>query len=237
MELVNPLNVLKIVTTIITCALALVAGFIEIRKNPKYWLNRWFALYFSAISIGFLVYSIYHLIIVESLIPLVIPLMITAQILYHVGMVSLLMTTFILDYSEKVAMDKKYLLIILALLIISSFGYFVWYPELNMENFAKGVVDTETPLFWYLFVSLFRVSISAYVLYKFSRILQKLDGMERKRILWFFIGSAINIGGILINMIGGIVSLLILEILGLATFNIGTFFIVRGFLLKKQDIK
>ncbi|TFG00576.1 MAG: hypothetical protein EU541_01830 [Promethearchaeota archaeon] len=227
----DPLNILKIATSIITVILAFIAGFIELRKNPDYWLNRWFALYFTTLSLGFLVYTIYHFITIDPT-PIV-PLMITAQILYNLGLICFLMTSFVLEYSETIAMSKKYLSIALILFIISIFGYFIWIPELNMANFQKGIVDTETPLPWYLFVNIFRIGVSLYVLYKFGLITKKLEGTEKKRIMWFFIGSTINVVGILLNMLGNILHL-ILEIIGLATFNVGTFFIVRGFLLQKS---
>jgi hypothetical protein len=228
----DPLNILKIITSIITVILAFIAGFIELRKNSDYWLNRWFALYFTSISLGFLVYTIYHLITIDP--TPIIPLMITAQILYNFGLVSFLMTSFVLDLSEKIAMSRKYLSIILIIFIISIFGYFIWVPELNMADFNNGIVNTDTPIFWYIFVNIIRIGISIYVLYKFGLITKRLEGPERRRILWFFVGSTINVIGILINMLGNILHL-ILEIIGLATFNIGTFFIVRGFLLKKPE--
>lgn len=228
----DPLNILKIITSIITVILAFIAGFIELRKNSDYWLNRWFALYFTSISLGFLVYTIYHLITIDP--TPIIPLMITAQILYNFGLVSFLMTSFVLDQSEKIAMSRKYLSIILIIFIISIFGYFIWVPELNMADFNKGIVNTDTPIFWYIFVNIIRIGISIYVLYKFGLITKRLEGPERRRILWFFVGSTINVIGILLNMLGNILHL-ILEIIGLATFNIGTFFIVRGFLLKKPE--
>ncbi|TXT63407.1 MAG: membrane protein of unknown function [Promethearchaeota archaeon] len=224
------LNIFKVVTSIITVVLAFTVGVIELKKNPKYWLNRWFFLYFAAISLGFLFYTIYHLILSTPL-P-IIPLMITAQILYHVGLVSVLMTVFILEHSEAVAMSYKYLLIILGLFILSIFGYFIWIPSLNMERFEQGIIDTETPLFWYIYVSLWRILISIYVLYKFWNISKKFEGKERIRVIWFFAGSIINIGGIFLNMIGGIFSSLLLEIIGLALFNVGTLVILKGFLVK-----
>jgi hypothetical protein len=204
-------------------------GIIELRKNPQYWLNRWFALYFSAISLGFLFYTIYHFILIDP--RPIIPIMITSQILYHVGLVSVLMTVFILDYSETVAMSKKYLIITLVLFILSIFGYFIWIPTLNMERFEQGIVDTETPLTWYIYVSLWRIVISIYVLYKFWKISNQFKGKEKTRILWFFIGSIINVIGIFINMVGGIASSLLMEIIGLAMFNIGTLAILKGFLV------
>jgi hypothetical protein len=37
-----PLYIIKIVTPLITGVIALIAGVIELRLNPKNWLNRWF---------------------------------------------------------------------------------------------------------------------------------------------------------------------------------------------------
>ncbi len=224
------MNILKIITAIITVILAFIVGIIELKKNPEYWLNRWFALFFSAISLGFLFYTIYHFILFNP--APIIPLMITAQILYHLGLVSVLMTVFVLDYSETVAMSVKYLLIILVIFILSIFGYFIWIPTLNMERFEQGIVDTETPLAWYIYVSIFRIAILIYILYKFWSISKKFEGEEKTRVLWFFIGSIVNVAGIFMNMLGGIISSLLLEIIGLALFNVGALLTLKGFLVK-----
>ena len=55
------LNILKITASIITVIFSFIAGYIELRKNPDYWLNRWFAISFVSFAFGFLAYTIYHI--------------------------------------------------------------------------------------------------------------------------------------------------------------------------------
>jgi hypothetical protein len=223
-------NLLKIITAFITVIFAFLAAYVELRKNPDYWLNRWFALFFSSIALGFLTYSIYHINTVDP--TFIIPLMILAQALYNFGLVSLVMCVFILDHSEKEAMTSKYLGIIICLFIISIFGYFIWVPTLNMERFKQGIVDTDTPLGWFVFVNIFRIALFIYVLFKFYIIFTHTEGKTKMSVRWFFYGAIICIIGIVLNMLGGIVSSLWIEIFGLIALDIGIITTVKGFLIE-----
>ncbi len=224
------LNILKIVAAIITVLFAFIAGYIELRKNPDYWLNRWFAIFFIFGAFGFLAYTIYHLAILEPY--LIILIMITAQILYSFAIISLIMTVFILEKSEKIAMTPKYLGIITVLFIISIFGFFIWTPTLNMERYDQGIVDTETPTGWFIFVNAWRLILFVFVLYKYAIVAKSTQGVPRKQVLWFFAGSFMVILGVIFNLIGGVFSSIIIEILSLIAFDIGVAFIVNGFLIK-----
>jgi hypothetical protein len=157
--------------------------------------------------------------------------MVTAQILYNFGLVSLLMSVFVLEYSEKIAMTSKYLSIIVVLFIISIFGYFIWIPTLNMQRYEQGVVDTDTPLGWFIFVNIFRISIIVFVLYRFILIAKHTVGETRTSVMWFLMGTIIGVVGIFLNMLGGILFNLWVEISGLIAFNIGLVLVVKGFLI------
>jgi hypothetical protein len=224
------LNILKIITSIITVIFALFAGYIELHKNPDYWLNRWFAIFFLSAAFGFLAYTIYHINTLEPY--LIIPIMIIAQFLYNFAIISLVMTVFILEKSEMLAMTSKYLAIITVLYIISIFGFFIWTPSLNMERYKQGIIDTETPLGWFLFVNIWRLVLFIFVLYKYAILAKSTQGVPRQQVLWFFAGSFIVIVGILFNLIGGILGSILVEILGLISFDVGVVFIVKGFLIK-----
>ncbi len=223
-------NILKITASIITVIFAFIAGYIELRKNPDYWLNRWFAMFFVSNAFGFLAYTIYH---INTLQPyLIIPIMITAQFLYSFAIISLVMTVFILEKSEKLAMTPKYLGIVMVLYITLTFGFFIWTPTLNMERYKQGIIDTETPIGWFLFVNVWRLVLFIFVLYKYVIVAKSTQGVPRKQVLWFFAGSFMFIVGILLNLIGGIAGSILIEILGLIAFNVGVVFVVKGFLIK-----
>ena len=224
------LNWLKVITAIITVIFSFIAGYIELRKNPKYWLNRIFALFFSSVAMGFLLYTIYHLILTNA--NIIVPIMVTAQILYNFGIISCLMTVFILEKSEKIAMTPKYLGFCFVIFIAISFGFFIWIPTLNIEEYKQGIVDTETPLGWFLFVNVARLVIFIFVLYKYAIITMHSEAQTKKRVIWFFYGALVGIIGVILNLIGGILSSVIIEILGLVSFDIGEILIVKGFLIK-----
>lgn len=224
-------NILKITSSIITVIFAVIAAYIELRKNPNYWLNRWFAIFFISIALGFFMYTFYHFILNNAII--IIPMMVTAQILYNFGVAVLLMTVFILKHGEKKGMRKKYLGITFAFFIVSIFGYFIWIPSLNMERYAQGIVDTETPLFWYVFVSVVRLALFGFVFYQYAKIARFTEGIAKKRVIWFLRGSFVALIGIILNMVGGVLSSLLVEILGLIAIDIGIIGIVNGFLIEK----
>ena len=82
-------NIIKIVASIITVIFAFIAGYIELRKNPDYWLNRWFAIGFLAFAFGLLAYSVYHNPTFEPY--LIIMIMLIAQFLYNIAIISFVM--------------------------------------------------------------------------------------------------------------------------------------------------
>ncbi len=225
-------NVLKITTAIITVVFAVIAGAIELWKNPKYWLNRFFALFFVSMALGFFMYSLYHLILNNALI--VIPMMVSAQILYNFAVTIILMTVFILDKGEKIAMTRKYLGITFLIFVITIFGYFIWVPTLNMERYDDGIVDTETPLGWYIFVTIARLVLFGYVLFRYYKISKLTEGTSKIRVIWFLRGSSVALVGIILNMLGGVLSSLPLEIIGLIFIDIGIIGIVKGLLTEEK---
>lgn len=222
-------NILKIIAAIITLVIAMTVGIIELRLNPDNMLNRWFFLFFISSSLGFLAYTTYHIILFNS--DLIIPIMITAHILFNFIPISLVMTVFILERYKKIAMSFKYLGSMMILFAIMSFGYFIWVPELDMVKYSQGIVNTTTPKGWLLFVNGIRIALSAFVVYKYARITRSIGEETKKRIQWFFIGIVLVIITLSINLAGGMLEWIPLEIIALVTVNIGSLLILKGFLL------
>ncbi len=223
-------NIIKIITAIITVVIAITVGFRVLRLNPGDLLNIWFTLFFISSSLGFLIYTIYHLILNNS--QIIIPIMITAQIIFNFIFISLVMTVFILEKYKKVAMSLKYLGSMMVLFFIMSFGYFIWTPELNMDRYEKGIVDTNTPTEWFIFITIVRTIMSIYVVYKYAIITKKIEEETKKRVQWFFIGIIFAIIGMFINLIGGFLRSIIIEIFALIAIDIGTIALLKGFLIK-----
>ncbi|MFX0028555.1 MAG: hypothetical protein ACFE8B_05065 [Candidatus Hermodarchaeota archaeon] len=227
----DPLNILKIIAAIITIVMAMTVGIIELRLNPENLLNKWFFLFFMSGSLGFLAYTTYHIILFNS--DLVIPIMITAHIFFNFIPVSLVMTVFILEKYKKIAMSFKYLGTMIILFIIMSFGYFIPYfkPSLDIMKYSDGIVDTTTPLGWFIFVNVIRIALSAFVVYKYAKITRTIGEETKKRVQWFFSGILLVIIALFINLVGGMLEWIPLEIIALFTINIGSLLILKGFLL------
>ena len=226
----DPINIIKIITAALTIVISFIVGFHVIRLDPKKLLNRWFTLFFSSSSLGFLFYTIYHLILNNS--QIVIVLMIVAQIFFNLIFFSLMMTVFILEKFEKVAMSIRYLGTMIALFIIMSAGYFIWIPTLNMTRYTQGIIDTETPLPWFVIIISIRAILLIYVVYRYALMSRKLEGEIKKRVQWFFIGIVFIIIALLIDLIGGASGFILIEALALIAVDAATLTIFKGFLVK-----
>jgi len=167
-EYITKMEILTLVKTLlgaVTVVVGLVSGVIQIRKNPNYWLNRFFAGFFACASIGFFGYVLYHIILTN--IDLVLPINIITNIILNLSMACLLMTEFILEHSERRAMSSKYLLITLGLFLSSVVGYAIWPPSIDADSYALGEVNTHQNMFLLVYISLYRVGIAFFVLIKF----------------------------------------------------------------------
>jgi len=215
------LNIIKLIAPLITGIIALIAGFIELRFNPKNWLNRWFFSFFISASLGYLIYSVYHLVIFSSTITSIAAVI--TQIFFNFIPISLVMTVFVLEKFPKI-------------FILMSFGYFFFPPIPEPLLFEKGVINTETYPPWFVFVNILRMELFVYALFKYAKITKKTEGEAKQRMRWFFIGILIIIVGLIFNLFGGIMSTteilaLIIEILALILFNLGAIIIVKGFII------
>ncbi len=223
------LNILKIITTIITAAIALIIGLRVLLLNKSDLLNRWFAIYFISSSLGFLIYAIYHLILNNP--NIIIPLMITAHIFFNFNAISLPMTLFVLEKHTKIAMGMKYFGTMLILFFVMSIGYFISLPYLDMDDYALGIVNTHTPLGLLIFVNAVRILLAIYAAYRYIVINRKIEGETKNKIKWFSLGIIIFIFGLLFNLAGGMLSLIVIEILALIIIDIGALLVLKGFLI------
>ena len=233
--MVDIFNLIKTIVASISVIIALVAGIIELRLNSKNWLNRWFFLFFLSTALGFFIYAFYHLINAgdyESTAAIVIPMLISAQILLNVPSICLVMTVFILEKYKKIALNYKHLGAMVILLITMSAGYFIFIPYLEVLPYENsGIIDTHTDLPLHIFVNFLRLGLFSYVIIKYTMITRKVEEATKKRIRWFIVGVVIIMVGIVINLLGGLVKQPLVEIIALILLDIGIFTIVKGFLI------
>ena len=223
------LNILKIITTIITAIIALIIGLRVLFLNKNDLLNRWFAIFFLSSSSSFIFYAIYHLILNNP--NIIIPLMITAQVFFNFNLISLTMTVFVLEKHTKIAMSMKYLGTMLIIFFVMNIGYFIFPPHLDMVYYALGIIDTHTDPGLFIFVNAFRILLAIYATYRYILINRNIEGETKNRIKWFSLGVILIILGILINLLGGLFSLIVIEIFALVIIDVGAVIILKGFLI------
>ena len=225
-------NLVKVSTTIITSSIALIIGFRILLLNRTDWFNRWFSLFFISSSLGFLSYTIYHLILNNA--QIIIPIMITAHIIFNFNTIALTMTVFILEKFSKIAMSFKYLGTMMILFLIMSLGYFIWIPELDLESYSLGIVNTRTTFGLFIFVNAIRVILCFYVVYRYTIITKNIEAQIKKRMRRFTNGVIIMIIGILTNTTAALFQFpieILIEIVALLIVTVGSFIILYGFLI------
>ncbi|MFX1304688.1 MAG: hypothetical protein ACFFBV_12140 [Promethearchaeota archaeon] len=225
------INIIKVIAAIISTIIAFTIGFRVLTLNPGNWLNRWFTLFFISFSSGFVIYTIYHLITNNS--GIIIPLMVTAHILFNFVVVSLVMTVFVLEKFSKVAMSLQYFGTMMLLFFIMSFGYFIWVPRLDMESYENNIVNTETPIGWFIFLNILRIVMSIYAIYKYIVMTRKVEVETKKRVQWFLVGVFIAIIGLFINLSAGFFPSIerLIEIIAIIPFVLSSLAIMKGFLI------
>ena len=223
------LNILKIVAALITAAVTLIIGLRVLFLTKSDLLNRWFALFFISSSSGFTIYAFYHLILNNA--DIIIPLMIITQTFFNFNLISLTMTLFVLEKHTKIAMSMKYLGTMLILFFVMSIGYVIFPPNLGMDDYAQGIVNTHTLPGLFIFVNTIRILLGIYVAYRYIVINRKIEGETKNRIKWFSLGVIIIILGLSINLAGGLLSSIIMEILALIVIDIGAFLVLKGFMI------
>jgi hypothetical protein len=224
----DPLIIIKIIAAAITVIISLAVGIRVLLLNPSNLLNRWFTLFFMSSSLGFLIYTIYHLILTNA--QLVIILMIVTQFFFNFIFISLMMTVFILEKYKKVAMSPRYLGVLMILFVIMSVGYIIFTPYLDYSY--PITINTITPPEWFVTIITIRALLAIYVVYKYAQMSRKIDTEIRKRVQWFFIGVIFIIGALIIDLIGGALNLILIEVIALFSVDVATLAIFRGFLIK-----
>ncbi|QEE14231.1 hypothetical protein DSAG12_00042 [Promethearchaeum syntrophicum] len=229
------LGQVKIILSIITVIVALISAVVEIRKNPDYWLNRFFALFFLFVALGFGGFTVYHLITTDA--SLTLAIMVTTNVLLNLSLACLLMTEFILQYSEVIAIKPKYLLIAFGLFLTSIVGYAIEYPTIeDMNLYNQGEVNTSTDPILLAYITLYRLAIVFYVLFKFVSLVKQAQAEKvKKQLKLFSIGMIFIILGITLFLVGNLIAGtggIVLEIIGQVCLNIGMIEIARGFLVK-----
>ncbi len=228
------LSDVKIILAILTVIVGLISAIVEIKKNPDYWLNRFFAMFFLFAALGFSGFTAYHLITWDK--DLTLAIMVTTNILLNFSLACLLMTEFILQYSEVIAMKPKYLLITFVLFLTSTIGYAIAIPTLDMVKYAQGEVNTHTDIILLAYVTIYRLVIVFYVLFKFIQLVKQAEAEKvKKQLKLFSIGMVFIILGITLFLVGNLIPGnigIFLEIMGQVCLNLGMIEIARGFLVK-----
>lgn len=226
------INILKITLSLIACAFAIFASYIEIKKDPKALLNRYFAGFFILASIGFLFYTLYHIIFD---IPTILILYVISNSCLNIGMACIFMVPMVIKYSSQDPKLKYFALLIFAISIGLILLYTIWPPSVDQASFDAGIIATEMNTMVNLTINLFRIVVLLFVLISFIRLLGKISGIQKSRILHFTIGLIFSMltafSPLLASAAGNAAEFV--KMLGLGCVIIATGMTLRGFLLKE----
>lgn len=141
------------------------------------------------------------------------------------------MTVFALEQYSQIAMSIKYFGTVIGVFFVMSIGYFLFPPYLDMGDYALGIVNTHTPPGLFIFVNAIRLFSAIFAALRYIIINKKIEGETKKRVKWFILGVIVLIMGICINLLGGLLSLIAVEVLALIIVDVGAILILKGFLI------
>jgi hypothetical protein len=239
-KFMDPINYVKIVSSFITLVICTIIGIIEIKKNPKNWLNRFFAAFFIFNALGLVTYTIYHFIFNDA--DLVINIVIITQILWNIGFCSFIMVVPLIKYSEKVAINGKTPKIVFVIIIVLSIGFVLYPPYISdmPEYLINHHVHTEIqPVWWKIIVHSYRIVILLYVLLEFYVIARNSQGEFRNQLKKFSLGIILLILGLiaLIFTSGSSINAIAFQLIGNILVIGSAFMILNGFKKKKRNSK
>ncbi len=229
----DPLTVVKIISSIALVIVAVSVAITLIKRNPRYWLHRFFALFFIANSVGFLFYIVYHF--VTDNISFAIGLIIATQLLFNVSFACLLMMWLIMRSSEKVAMKRAYLAAVLALLAFTCIGYFIWVPTVDPVEYALGVVHSVIPMGWNIFTNAYRIGMLALVISSYVKWSKKAEEAMKRKMHLFVTGMTAVLIGILCIFLAGFAESIetIFTLAGLGALIFSLIYLFRALMLGK----
>jgi hypothetical protein len=231
---VEIINIVKITVSLICCIFSIIAGIIEIKKDPESLLNRFFAGFFIFLSIALLLYTLYHTVFNVTII---ITLNIIMNGFYNLGFASLFMVPQVVKYSSKDPRLKTQGIIVFAIGLGMLLLFFVWPPEVDEELLAQGAVSSHLAGLVNLCFNLFRIIILFYGLGVFLRLYPKLDGIARVRMLHFTWGLIFSFLVIVFAALAGMVQEAseYIKLIALLMTIAGSAITLRGFLLKEES--
>ncbi len=232
----DPLTLLKIISSIALVIVAFTVAITLIKRNPRYWLHRFFALFFIANSVGFLFYIVYHF---ATDVSLAVGLIIVTQLLFNVAFTCLLMTWIIMRSSEKVAMKRPYLAAVLGLLAFTCIGYFIWVPTVDPVDFALGVVHSVIPIGWNIFTNAYRIGLLVLVISSYVKWSKKADEDMKRKMKLFVIGMSSVLVGLLCIFLAGFAESIetIFTLAGLAALIVSLVYLFRALVYRLPQEK
>ncbi len=223
----------KIISSIALVVVAFSVAITLIKRNPRYWLHRFFALFFIANSVGFLFYIVYHF--VTNNVALAVGLIVATQLLFNVAFACLLMTWIIMRSSEKVAMKRANLAAVLGLLALTCIGYFIWVPTVDPVEYALGVVHSVIPNGWNIFTNAYRIGMLVLVISSYVKWSRKADADTKGKMHLFVTGMTAVLVGILCIFLAGFAESIetIFTLAGLGALIFSLIYLFRALMLGK----
>lgn len=228
-----PIHILQLAFSSLSTLILWFFAAITFKMDKTSDLNRCFALYNFFLGFGILLYGVYHLLLKNQIIILIV--MVTSNFMHNMGFTFLLLSVLVVKFLNFKRIPLRSWIFVLFAYSISVICYFIFPPTLIMSDYNLGIINFNTPFPTLFMANALRVGILFYSTYQFDKIIKfSTNTNTHRKFMYFKNGNLLFIFGLIVNFIGAYLNTLFLEIIGLSCVGITFVIYVYGF---RNEIK
>jgi hypothetical protein len=229
----EPLRFLGLLSELITSITGLFLMFFVYRKNPDYTGNKLISISIGSVGMYTLFVFIYDIIqkewAIKFFLPIAISFIVIGAMLFYFTMKVLIYST---KWFEKKIKWGVFIIIVLIFIIVINFGDFVTVTNLNPVNSSFDLIPLSIMallLFYFILASLYYINTVA---------IKILEGIAKKRIMYFRLGLYIFLLSLCVNVVTNLFdNMEILDLVFYFLLFIGEGTFAYAFLFKNDEKK
>jgi hypothetical protein len=227
------MDIYFIVTLILAgigCVLAGYAAYIQVQKKSNLLLNRLFISFFIFLSLGVLLYLLYHIDFGSEIVFQV--LNICTNIGYNFGVASIFLTTITIKFSEKSPQIKRWTPVCIVIVIGLTIWQIIDPPHWDPVKYSEGVIATLPNNELTIALNGFKFIAILFTLINYVQLIAKFQGLARKRMVLFMTGALILVIALVIAIFGNISEWF--KVVSAFLIDIGFFAMIVGFKIQSD---